>query len=129
MPPGFHPKRSSLTTENAARQSRNRTGKADRKIEDRKMKIPPIFLSSIFLSFPGPPQSPSTRKLSRSLPTISTIAVHRTQRRPGGWAKGRDHLAGAGHLFPKFTSLYSLYCYIRICSQAGKNQRRDAEIR
>ena len=32
------------------RQSRNRITKADRKIEDRKMKRHPIFLSSIFLS-------------------------------------------------------------------------------
>jgi hypothetical protein len=34
----------------AARQSRNRATKEDRKIEDRKMKRHPIFLSSIFLS-------------------------------------------------------------------------------
>src|ERR1035441_7206076 len=40
----------------AARQSRNGTGKADRKIEDRKMKTYPIFLSSIFLSFHVLPQ-------------------------------------------------------------------------
>src|ERR1035441_5752485 len=33
----------------AARQSRNRTGQADRKMADRKMKRNPIFLSSIFL--------------------------------------------------------------------------------
>jgi hypothetical protein len=35
----------------ASRQSCNRTGKADKKIGDRKMKIYPIFLSPIFLSF------------------------------------------------------------------------------
>ena len=35
----------------ASRQSCNPTGKADRKIEDRKMKIYPIFLPPIFLSF------------------------------------------------------------------------------
>ena len=38
-------------TVGASRQSCNPTGKADRKIEDRKMKIYPIFLSSILLSF------------------------------------------------------------------------------
>jgi hypothetical protein len=35
----------------AARHSRNRTRTTDRKIEDRKMKYNPIFLSSIFLSW------------------------------------------------------------------------------
>jgi hypothetical protein len=47
---GLEPKRSSLTAENTARQSRNRETKADRKIEDRNIKRHPIFLSSIFLS-------------------------------------------------------------------------------
>ena len=45
------------------------------------MKIPPIFLSSIFLSFHVRPQSLTSRKLSRSLRTISTIAVQRVAER------------------------------------------------
>jgi hypothetical protein len=41
----------------AARRSRNRTEKPDRKIEDRKMGFLCIFLSSIFLSLCVPDQN------------------------------------------------------------------------
>src|ERR1039458_2473553 len=61
----------------AARQSRNRTGEADRKIEDRKMKTNPIFLSSIFLSFHVLPQPLTSCQLPRSLRAFWTIAVQR----------------------------------------------------
>jgi hypothetical protein len=62
---------------NAARQSRNRTGQADRKMGDRKMKRSPIFMSSIFLSVCLPVRPPSSSRFSRRLPTTSTIAVQR----------------------------------------------------
>src|ERR1035441_4356986 len=58
-----------------ARQSRNRTGKADRKIEDRKMGCVLMFLSSIFLSLHVLPHALTSSKLPRSLRRISTIAV------------------------------------------------------
>jgi hypothetical protein len=57
------------------RQSRNRTGKADRKIEDRKMGYVFIFLSSIFLSFHVLLQPLTSCQLPRSLRTTWTIAV------------------------------------------------------
>jgi hypothetical protein len=65
----------------AARQSRNRTGKADRKIEDRKKRASlhvSVFNIPVSISLPlGLPPRPTSRKFSRSPRANWAIAVQR----------------------------------------------------
>jgi hypothetical protein len=56
----------------------------------------------------GNPSNPRNPRLKILAACEQLGLLQRTQRKTGGWAKGRDHLEGEDYLFPKFPSLRSL---------------------